>query len=110
MAGNRNKRARAAVATSIVAAASLAGVGTAVAAEPIGGPEVCEKCGPNEVEVLLPDHVYQKWDSLAEQGVFIKVEDAFIKIDDVFFKLEKAVPVNRLFIKIDGIDGESVSG
>jgi hypothetical protein len=110
MAGKRTKRARAAVATSIVAAASLAGVGTAVAAEPISGPEVCKEYGPTEVSVVLADHVYQKWDSLAEQGVFIKMEDAFIKMDDVFFKIEAAVPVEGLFIKIDGIDGESVAG
>ena len=93
--------------TTIVAAAHWAGVGSSVAAEPIGGPEVCEKCGPTEISVMLADHVYLKWDSLAEQGVFIKMEDAFIKMDDVFWKIEAAVPVEGLFIKIDGIDGES---
>jgi hypothetical protein len=101
VAGKKNKRARAAVATSIVAAASLAGVGTAVAAEPIGGPEVCERCDPNDITVVLSDHVYDTWLSLADDGVFGPLHDVFWKVEDVFIKVEAATPVVDLFFKLE---------
>lgn len=100
MARKKNKRARAAVASSIVAAASLAGIGTAAAE----GPIVCEKCDPGTPTVVLSDHVYQKWDSLANDGVFMKLSDVFHKLDDVFIKVVDAAPVVDLFHKVE-IDG-----
>lgn len=84
MERNLNKRARAAIATSIVAAASLTGTGTALALDEIpDGPEVCDsRCTPVEVVVFLP-------------------ENAFIKIDEAFIKLGSTVPLPNFFLKIE---------
>ena len=98
MARKRNRRARAAVATSIVAAASLAGIGTAAAAVP---PEVCEKCDPGGVTVVLSPDVYQKWRSLAGDGVFVKLGEVFHELDLVFVKVEASAPVVDLFVKVE---------
>jgi hypothetical protein len=98
----KNKRARAAVATSIVAAASLAGVGTAAASDPVavGGPVVCVKCDPGAPTVVLSDNVYQKWRSLTSDGVFLKLGEVFLKMDEVFIKVVFNAPVQDLFAKV----------
>jgi hypothetical protein len=103
MARNKTKRAKAAVATSIVAAASLAGIGTAAADAPVaaGGPVVCVKCDPGAPTVVLSEDVYQKWLSLADDGVYVNMGEVFFKLDVVFIKVVANVPVRDMFVKVE---------
>ena len=103
MARKRTKRAKAAVATSIVAAASLAGIGTAAADVPVatGGPVVCVKCDPGAPTVVLSEDVYQKWLSLADDGVFVNLGEVFVKLDVVFIKVVENARVKNLFFKVE---------
>jgi hypothetical protein len=103
MAIKKTKRAKAAVATSIVAAASLAGIGTAVASAPVaaGGPVVCVKCDPGAPTVVLSEDVYDKWLSLADDGVFVSLGEVFLKLDVVFIKVVANAPVQDLFVKVE---------
>ncbi len=112
MQGRAKNRAKAAVASSIVVAASLAGMGGAVAADHVvilDGPEVCDgQCGQDRPEVLLPEHAFLKINE-----AFVKVEiavtnpdHAFLKLESAFIKIETASPIDEMFHKINFVHND----